>query len=126
MDAHIWKSVFLTEKTWKVIMQHQLPIWYGVPGTVDQVRQLGFDTFDDILNNHQYDTVQNESERYQQVFELIANINQQYSLADCQQLRNQLAPRLMANYQQLAELSKLIKPTIQQYITEFINKQGMP
>lgn len=126
MDAHIWKNIFLTEKTWKVIMQHQLPIWYGVPGTVDQVRQLGFDVFDDILDHHQYDVVQNEAQRYQQVFELITNVNQQYSLADCQHLRNRLKPRLMANYQRLAELSKVIKPRIQQYITEFINNQGSP
>ena len=124
MDAHIWKSIFLTEKTWKVVMQHQLPIWYGMPGTVDQVRQLGFDTFDDILDHHRYDTIENELERYQQVFALITNLNQRYSLADCQHLRNQLKPRLIANYQRLAELSKLVKPRIQQYITEFTNKQG--
>lgn len=123
-DEHIWKSIFVTEKTWKVIMQHQLPIWYGVPGTVNQVRQLGFDTFDDILNHHKYDLVENESERYQQVFELIININQQYSLTDCQQLRNQLKPRLVANYQRLVELSKTIQPRINQYIKQFINKQG--
>lgn len=126
MDAHIWKSIFLTEKTWKVIMQHQLPIWYGVPGIVNQVRQLGFDTFDDILDNHRYDVVQNESERYQQVFALITNINQRYSLADCQHLRNQLKPRLMANYQRLVELSKTIRPRITEYIKEFNNKQGIP
>jgi len=124
MDAHIWKSIFLTEKTWKVVMQHQLPIWYGVPGTVDQVRQLGFDVFDDVLDGHKYDIVENETERYQQVFALITNLNKRYSLADCQLLRNQLRPRLIANYQRLVELSKLIKPQIQQYITEFINKQG--
>ena len=124
MDAHIWKSIFLTEKTWKVVMQHQLPIWYGVPGMVNQVRQLGFDTFDDILDNHRYDVVQNETERYQQVFELITNINQRYSLADCQHLRNQLRPRLIANYQRLVELSKTIRPRITEYIREFNNKQG--
>ena len=123
-DAYIWKSIFLTEKTWKVIMQHQLPIWHGVPGTVDQVRQLGFDTFDDILDHHRYDDIENETERYQKVFELITSLNQQYSLEDCQQLRNQLRPRLIANYQRLVKLSKFIKPKIQQYITDFTNNQG--
>jgi hypothetical protein len=124
MDAHIWKNVFLTEKTWKVIMQHQLPIWYGVQGTVDQVRQLGFDTFDDILDNHRYDGIKNESERYQQVFELIVNINKQYSLEDCQRLRTQLRPRLIANYERLVELSKSIRPRMAEYIREFVDNKG--
>ena len=91
---------------------------------MDQVRQLGFDTFDDILDHHRYDDIENEAERYQQVFELITRLNQQYSLEDCQHLRNQLRPRLMANYQRLVELSKTIRPRITEYIKEFNNTQG--
>jgi hypothetical protein len=95
-----WRSVFLTEKTWKVIMQRQIPVWYGVPGLVKQVRALGFDAFDDIVD-HQYDTVLDETQRHQAVFDQISQLNQQYSLADCQTLRQQLQPRLEANFEQL-------------------------
>ena len=96
-----WRSVFLTEKTWKAIMQHQIPIWYGVPGLVEHVRELGFDTFDDILGGHQYDAILDETQRHQSVFDLIRQLNDQYSLADCQALRQQLQPRLAANFEQL-------------------------
>jgi hypothetical protein len=96
-----WRSVFLTEKTWKAIMQRQIPIWYGVPGLVEHVRELGFDTFDDILGGHQYDAIPDETQRHQSVFDLISQLNEQYSLADCQALRQQLQPRLTANFEQL-------------------------
>jgi len=98
-----WRSVFLTEKTWKAVMQRQIPIWYGVPGLVKHVRSLGFDTFDDILDGHQYDTIMDETARHQSVFDLIRQINNQYSLEDCQTLRQQLQPRLEANFEQLLE-----------------------
>jgi hypothetical protein len=98
-----WRSVFLTEKTWKAVMQRQIPIWYGVPGLVEHVRELGFDTFDDILDGHQYDTIMNETARHQSVFDLISQLNDQYSLADCQALRQQLQPRFEANFEQLLQ-----------------------
>jgi hypothetical protein len=82
-------------------MQHQIPIWYGVPGLVEHVRELGFDTFDDILGGHQYDAILDETQRHQSVFDLIRQLNDQYSLADCQALRQQLQPRLAANFEQL-------------------------
>jgi hypothetical protein len=67
-----WRSVFLTEKTWKAVMQRQIPIWYGVSGLVEHVRSLGFDTFDDILDGHQYDTIiKARLQRHQSVFDLI-------------------------------------------------------
>lgn len=96
-----WRSVFLTEKTWKAIMQRQIPIWYGVPGLVEHVRELGFDTFDDILGGHQYDAIPDEAQRHQSVYDLISQLNNQYSLADCEALRKQLQPRLAANFEQL-------------------------
>jgi hypothetical protein len=96
-----WRSVFLTEKTWKAIMQRQIPIWYGVPGLVEHVRELGFDTFDDILGGHQYDAIPDEPQRHQSVYDLISQLNNQYSLADCEALRKQLQPRLAANFEQL-------------------------
>lgn len=98
-----WRSVFLTEKTWKAIMQRQIPIWYGVPGLVKHVRELGFDTFDDILGGHQYDAILDETQRHQSVFDLIRQLNDQYSLADCQTLRQQLHSRLAANFELLHE-----------------------
>ena len=113
-----WRSVFLTEKTWKAIMQRQIPIWYGVPGLVEHVRSLGFDTFDDILD-HQYDTILDEAQRHQSVFDLISQLNDQYSLADCQTLRQQLRPRLEANFKKLLEYLRTNRRQVFNAILEF-------
>jgi hypothetical protein len=114
-----WRSVFLTEKTWKAVMQRQIPIWYGVPGLVKQVRSLGFDIFDDILGGHQYDVIPTEPERQQAVFDLIGQLNQQYSLAACQTLRQQLQPRLEANFELLLEYFRTNRRQISNAILEF-------
>ena len=114
-----WRSVFLTEKTWKAMMQRQIPIWYGVPGLVEHVRSLGFDTFDDILDSHQYDTIQDELERHQSVFDLIRQLNDRYSLEDCQALRQQLRPRLEANFEQLLEYFRTNRRQVFNAILEF-------
>ena len=113
-----WRSVFLTEKTWKAIMQRQIPIWYGIPGLVEHVRLLGFDTFDDILDHH-YDTIPDEAQRHQSVFDLISQLNSQYSLADCQALRQQLKPRLETNFEQLQEYFRTNRRQVFNAILEF-------
>jgi hypothetical protein len=113
-----WRSIFLTEKTWKAIMQRQIPIWYGIPGLVEHVRLLGFDTFDDILDHH-YDTIPDEAQRHQSVFDLISQLNSQYSLADCQALRQQLKPRLETNFEQLQEYFRTNRRQVFNAILEF-------
>lgn len=120
-----WRSVFLTEKTWKAIMQRQIPIWYGVPGLVEHVRSLGFDTFDDILDSHRYDDIQDETQRHQSVFDLISQLNDQYSLADCQTLRQQLRPRLAANFEQLLEYFRTNRRQVSNAVLEFDYQTGL-
>ena len=120
-----WRSVFLTEKTWKAVMQRQIPIWYGVPGLVEHVRSLGFDTFDDILGGHQYDTITDETARHQAVFDLISQLNQQYSLADCQTLRQQLQPRFEANFEQLLQYFRTNRRQVSNAILEFDYQTGL-
>jgi hypothetical protein len=114
-----WRSVFLTEKTWKAVMQRQIPIWYGVPGLVEHVRLLGFDTFDDILDGHQYDAIQDETQRHQSVFDLINQLNDQYSLEDCQILRQQLQSRFEANFEKLLQYFRTNRRQVFNAILEF-------
>ena len=100
------------------MMQRQIPIWFGVPGLVEHVRSLGFDTFDDILDHH-YDAIPDEAKRHQSVFDLISQLNDQYSLADCQALRQQLRPRLEANFEQLLEYFRTNRRQVSNAILEF-------
>jgi len=125
-DEFVYKSVFLTEKTFKAVIQHQFPIWYGVPGLVQQVRHMGFDVFDDLFDNHLYDLIQDESQRYQQVFDLIQKINRTYSSHTAAELRQTHQHRLAANFEHFKSLEKMVVPKIKQYILEFYNKQGTP
>lgn len=120
-----WRSIFLTEKTWKAIMQRQIPVWFGVPGLVEHVRSLGFDTFDDILAGHQYDTIQDEAQRHQSFGNLISQLNGQYSLADCQALRQKLQPRLETNFDQLLEYFRTNRQKVSNAIREFDYQTGL-
>lgn len=113
-----WRSVFLTEKTWKAIMQRQIPIWHGVPGSVAQVKALGFDVFDDIVD-HGYDTVTDETQRHRAVFDQITQLNQRLSLADCQALRQQIQLRLQANFEQLLSYFRTNRRQVFNAILEF-------
>jgi len=49
-----WSTVFPTEKSEKCFLLGQVPIFVAPAGHVDNLRQLGFDLFDDIID-HSYD-----------------------------------------------------------------------
>lgn len=105
-DANVWKSIFLTEKTWRAFGLRQIPIWMAVPGLVKSVRDMGFDVFDDLCHDHDYDDLQNEDQRQDRVVEIVKSIDQRYSILCCRKLRQQLKKRLDDNYQKLYELQQ--------------------
>ena len=47
-------TITFTEKAWIPFRIHQMPIYISVPGYVEQLRKLGFDLFDDVID-HSYD-----------------------------------------------------------------------
>jgi hypothetical protein len=55
-------TVFLTEKTYHSLLGGNIPIWNSTQGTVDFVRNLGFDVFDDIID-HSYSNEENIVDR---------------------------------------------------------------
>jgi hypothetical protein len=70
----------------------------AVPGLVAEVKKLGFDLFDDICKNHYYDNTQDENVRCEQVAELCGELDRQFSIAQCQELRKNIWNRLESNY----------------------------
>lgn len=50
-----WVDPFPTEKTTKCFLLKQVPIWVCPPSYVQNMRDIGFDVFDDIVD-HSYDT----------------------------------------------------------------------
>jgi hypothetical protein len=117
-DPGIWRSIFLTEKTFKAFGLRQIPIWFAVPGFVAEVRKLGFDMFDDIVD-HSYDHIVNEDQRFMQVFDQINKLNTQLDLSQCQQLRDNIHDRLNNNFAMLLHHASIVRPKFQTIIKEF-------
>lgn len=70
IDGNSWKKIFITEKTYKTMAWYQFPLWYAVPGLINEVRKLGFDVFDDLLDNHSYDNIEDPDKRKIAVIDL--------------------------------------------------------
>lgn len=57
IESEMSKDVYrVTEKSVKPFAEMLPPVYFGNPFTVDSMRQLGFDTFDDFIN-HDYDRI---------------------------------------------------------------------
>ena len=84
-----------------------------------QVRQLGFDLFDDIVD-HGYDNILDETERRNAVISQIQNLDNRFSLTDCQILRKNVWARLQSNYQLLDRLTNQYEQIQDRLINELI------
>lgn len=117
-DAGVWRSHFITEKTFKAFGLRQIPLWFAVPGLVAQVRKLGFDLFDDIVD-HNYDTIADERERFESVAQQVKQLDQQLNLKQCQQLRRSLIDRLNQNFELLKTQADQVQIIYSTAIKEF-------
>jgi len=117
IDPNTWRSCFITEKTFKALAWHQFPVWYAVPGLVKQVRQLGFDVFDDIFDNHNYDLIQDPWARMTKVVLL----TRQICNLDLVALREKHWQRLEKNAQQIKEIHTTAIGRHTQKLNELIN-----
>jgi hypothetical protein len=91
-DNFKYGTITLTEKAWKPFKTHQLPLYIGLPGYVDVIRNLGFDVFDDFIN-HNYDKEQNHVERIKIVVEELNKLTQ----LDMLEFYNQNRKRFVKN-----------------------------
>ena len=70
-ETTIIPKIFITEKTWKSIASGQLFILLGNPGSVQHLRNLGVDTFDDYINHDYYDNESDWQTRIDKIHELV-------------------------------------------------------
>ena len=75
-DADQSGGAFLTEKTFKPIKHGQPFVIVGCPGSLEALRKLGYRTFDHAIDNS-YDTIQNNTQRWQKTLHAIQQIQQQ-------------------------------------------------
>jgi len=102
-DDDSWREIFLTEKTFKVFGYRQLPIWFAVPGTVQTVRNLGFDVFDDVID-HSYDLIDDDNTRMNIVVDVLDKFCAQNTVQELNDLRHKLWERISNNMKLLIRL----------------------
>jgi len=117
-DPGVWRSHFITEKTFKAFGLRQIPLWFAVPGLVAQVRKLGFDLFDDIVD-HSYDTIPDEHTRFASVAQQVNQLDQQLTLDQCQQLRRSLLDRLNQNFELVKTQAEQVQTIYNTAIKDF-------
>jgi hypothetical protein len=89
-------SIFITEKTFKCFAWRQIPIWNARPGIVNSVRRLGFDVFDDVFDQHGYDSIADNHARRCQVTDILQQFCARYQ-GKLDDLRRDLWPRIQHN-----------------------------
>lgn len=116
LDPGVWRSVFVTEKSFKALTWYQFPIWYAVPGLVAEVRRQGYDVFDDLFEDHYYDNIQDPWVRMTQVILLLKRVTK----LDLIKLRGHLWNRLEFNANRIAEVHHQTKLTHGNMINELL------
>lgn len=76
MDADGSSGAFLTEKTYKCIKFGQPFVIVGTPGSLGQLRQAGYRTFDSVIDPT-YDEISDASTRYLEIRRVLSDIRQQ-------------------------------------------------
>ena len=112
-------TVLVSEKTFKCFAWHQFPIWVSVPGTVQAVRGMGFDVFDDLFGGHDYDCVLDQDKRIHQVLDIATQFLSR-PIPELADLRQHHLSRLQANWRRLMQLAAQRDQDLAQARTRFI------
>lgn len=92
----------ISEKTYKTILNCQLPIFLSSYKTVYYYRLLGFDAFDDIID-HSYDLITCPHRRIKVIANEIKRLSTRSNFID----RDSLYPRFLSNYRMMMWLRDL-------------------
>lgn len=116
-ENSVFPGVYLSEKMWKPIASGMWFFVLGCPGTIDHLRTLGVDVFDDLFDHDYYDQ---EIDFFQRV-EKLNIIIKDYLKRDHNLLWHETFDRRNANYQRfysgsfddhyLQNIKKIIKET---------------
>ena len=115
-------SVFITEKTFKCFAWRQIPIWNARPGVVHSVRRLGFDVFDDLFDQHCYDSTTDNHARRSQVADILQRFCAQYQ-GKLDDLRRNLWPRIQHNVDLLQNYISSHNPHRHKLTKYLLNKE---
>jgi len=111
------KIYTFTEKTIKPFIAKQIPIFFALPGHLNVLRNLGFDLFDDLIDNS-YDTEMNHVKR----LDLILNELQRLMHVDLVEFKNKNKNRFDSNFKLLDTLTQRGQNLIKIFLHEEILK----
>jgi hypothetical protein len=73
-ETDMSESMFISEKTWKPIASAQLFLIMGYKNIMAHLKELGVDTFDDIVDHNYYDNEPDWQLRIQKIHQVINNL----------------------------------------------------
>ena len=104
------RGLFITEKTWKPIANCHLALYIGQPNLLEFLRQQGYDTFDDILDNT-YDTIHEDVSRFNSAIHSLSKYLNSIDSID----KNDIQQRLKYNQQRFLQM-KISNEEIQAWL----------
>lgn len=67
-------GIYLSEKTWKPVASGQLFLCVGNPGTIEYLRSVGVDVFDDVIDHSYYDRIEDWKIRIDRIHEILDDL----------------------------------------------------
>jgi len=99
-----YQPTVFTEKTLKPLYAGQFFVVVGTPFTIQRLRELGFDVFDDVID-HTYDTIVNHEHRFNHIQKTIRDIVKK---TDWAKTYEQCYDRMLFNQQHLIKIHKTV------------------
>lgn len=125
-DENCWGSVFVTEKTFKAFDYRQMPLWFAVPNFVCHLRDAGFDLFDDWFDNHSYDNINNQTQRFNRVFDILnSSLTRIQDQGGVDQVSKLLSDRFDYNISVLHQLSEQKSKLLQEFDQKLLILQNI-
>lgn len=89
---------FITEKSWKAIANCHIPVWIAQKGIVSAFKNMGYDVFDDIIDQS-YDRISDPSKRWDAAIQSLKTY-----LDEDLKFENSLVERLLNNQRKFLDL----------------------
>jgi|694.fasta_scaffold10621_4 hypothetical protein len=100
-DDSLYGLITFTEKTLKPFLAYQIPMIFGLYGLNDELRKLGFDLFDDVINHKIYE---NEKDTRIRMKLMVTELQRVLEL-DNLEFKNKNAHRFINNHIRCYELA---------------------
>ena len=105
----LYDEKFITEKTWRNMLNGHPMIWIGTRHTAKMLQHLGFKTFN-TLWDESYDDIKNPLDRFLQACKVVNELCQKTD-EEWLEIQEKAIPILQHNQNKMLELSEVIKIT---------------